>query len=191
LVFLVFAVGTYSGRMLMLVKGHRNARRSGAHLIECAFILPLTMLLLIGLAVCAMGVFRYQQMSYLAREAARYAAVHAGEYQQENAAAIAAGTLPDVTSAYIITKVIQANSVSLDPSALSVSINFNMSGGSYDWDDTANNGGRWPYSPRTIDGTTYNETNTVSVTVTYQWVPEWLLSGPITITSTAVMPVCY
>jgi len=56
---------------------HNPARRRGAPLVECAFIIPLTFLLVAGLVVCAMGVFRYQQMAHLAREAARYAAVHA------------------------------------------------------------------------------------------------------------------
>ena len=54
------------------------------------------MLLLAGLVVCAINVFCYQQVAYLARETARYAAVHAGQYQKENAAAITAGTLPNV-----------------------------------------------------------------------------------------------
>jgi hypothetical protein len=138
-----------------------------------------------------MGVFRYQQMAYLAREAARYAAVHAGEYQQENAAAITAGTLPNVTSSYLTTNIVQANAVSLDTSSLQVAVKINTSNGSYDWDDTANNGQRWPYSLETINGTTYSLTNTVSVTLTYQWVPEWFLAGPLTLTSTAVMPLCY
>jgi Flp pilus assembly protein TadG len=167
------------------------ARRRGAHLVECAVIFSLTFFLVVGLIVLAMGVFRYQQMAYLAREAARYAAVHAGQYQQENAAAITAGTLPNVTGSYITTNIVQANAVCLDPSSLQVAVNFNLSSGSYGWDDTANNGQRWPYSPRTIDGTTYSETNTVSVTVTYQWMPEWFFVGPLTISSTAVMPVCY
>lgn len=169
----------------------RPAVRRGAHIVECAFIFSLLMLLLVGLVVAAFGVFRYQQMAYLAREAARFAAVHGGQYKQENAAAIAAGTLPDVTSAYITTNVVQANAFSLDPSALSVTVNFNMSSGSYSWDDTADNGARWPNSPKTVNGTTYSETNTVSVTVSYQWAPEWWFVGPITLTSTAVMPMCY
>jgi hypothetical protein len=79
----------------------------------------------------------------------------------------------------------------LDPASLTVGINFNMSGGSYDWDDTANNNNRWPNSPKTVNGVAYNETNTVSVTVTYTWFPEMYLFGPITLTSTSVMPVCY
>jgi Flp pilus assembly protein TadG len=168
----------------------RRRRRRGAHLVECAFVFPITFLLLAGLVVLAMGVFRYQQTAYLAREAARYAAVHAGQYQKENAA-ITQGTLPNVTSDYITTNVVQASAINLDPSALTVSVKFNTTGGSYDWDDTANNGQRWPYSPVTVNGTTYNATNTVSVTITYQWMPEWGLAGPITMTSTAVVPVCY
>jgi Flp pilus assembly protein TadG len=168
-----------------------GARRRGAHTVEFALIFPIAFLILVGLVVCAMGVFRYQQMAYLAREAARYAATHAGQYQQENANAISQGTLPNVTSDYITQNVVRANSIGLDPSALTVAVNFNTSGGSYGWDDTANNGQRWPCSPKTINGTTYSETNTVSATVTYKWIPEWFLVGPITITSTAVMPACY
>jgi hypothetical protein len=159
--------------------------------VECAIVFSLTMLLVVGLVVCALGVSHYQQTAYLAREGARYAAVHAGQYQQENAAAISEGTLPNVTSSYLTTDVIQARAVNLDPSSLQVTINFNTSNGSYSWDDTANNGDRWPYSLKTINNTAYSETNTVSVTVSYQWIPEWFLGGPITTTSTAVMPVCY
>jgi Flp pilus assembly protein TadG len=170
---------------------HRPTRRPGAHVVECAFIFSILMLLLVGLIVAAVGVFRYQQMAYLAREAARFAATHGGQYKKENAAAIAAGTLPDVTSDYLKTNVVQANAFSLDPSALSVAVNFNMSGGTYSWDDTDNNGARWPNSPVTVNGTTYNDTNTVSVTVSYQWMPEWFFVGPITLTSTAIMPMCY
>jgi hypothetical protein len=169
----------------------RRPRRRAAHLLETAFVFPVVLGLLAALVVGAMGVFRYQQVAYLAREASRFAATHAGQYQKENAAAITAGTLPDVTGDYINKNVVQAKAVNLDLSQLQVAVNFNMSGGSFGWDDTANNGDRWPYSPKTINGTTYSETNTVSVTVTYQWYPGWLLGGPYALTSTSVMPVCY
>ena len=33
--------------------------------------------------------------------------------------------------------------------------------------------------------------NYVTVTVTYQWYPEFLLVGPITLTSTSTMPMTY
>jgi Flp pilus assembly protein TadG len=168
-----------------------RSRRRGAHLVEFALVFSVTMVLLAGMAVCALNVFAYQQVAYLAREAARYAAVHAGQYQKENAAAITAGTLPNVTDSYLTTNVVQASAVNLDPSQLQVAVNFNTSSGSFDWDDTANNGDRWPYSAKTVNDTTYNETNTVSVTVTYTYVPVWFLPNAITVTSTAVMPVCY
>src|SRR5262245_805380 len=104
---------------------HSPARRRGAHLVECAIIFNLVLVLLIGLVVGAMGVFRYQQMAYLAREAARYAAVHGGQYQRENAAAITQGTLPNVTSDYIKQNVILGRASNLDASQLRVNITIN------------------------------------------------------------------
>jgi hypothetical protein len=68
---------------------------------------------------------------------------------------------------------------------------FNTATGSYDWDDTTNNGNRWPNTPQTIGGTTYSVTNTVSVSVSYTWIPEGYLVGPITLTATSVMPMSY
>jgi Flp pilus assembly protein TadG len=166
-------------------------RRPGAHALESAFVYFLVMVLVAGLVVLAMGVFRYQEMAHLAREAARFAAVHGGQYQQENAAAIAAGTLPNVDDNYLTQNVVKARAVCLDPAKITVGVRFNMSSGSYDWDDTADNGDRWPSSQTSVNGTNYSETNTVSVTVSYQWFPEWFLSGPLTLTSTSVMPMCY
>ncbi len=174
-----------------MLLAHRHARRKGVHALECAIVLPMVFFFILGLAVGGMGISRYQQAAYLAREAARYAACHAGQYQQENAAAITAGTLPNVNESYVIQNIVKANAAGMDTSKLTVSVSFNMSSGSYDWDDTTDNNNRWPYSQVTNNGTTYNETNTVSVTVTYQWFPELYLVGPINLTSTSVMPVAY
>jgi Flp pilus assembly protein TadG len=170
---------------------HPGARRRGTHLVEFSLVFPLLMVLTAGMVVCALNVAAYQQAAYLAREGARFASVHAGVYQTENASAISAGTLPNVTSTYITTNVITPKAVNLDTTQLQVAVNFNTSAGSFGWDDTTNNGGRMPYSTTTNNGTTYNVTNTVSVTVTYQYVPVWYLTGPVTVTSTSVMPVCY
>ncbi len=166
-------------------------RRRGAHLVEFAIVAPLTLVLLVGMVVCAVSIADYQETASLAREAARYAAVHAGSYQKANAAAISQGTLPNVTDSYLTTIVVQARAVNLDPSQLQVTVMFNTSSGSYDWDDTADNGNRWPYSTTTVNGTTYNETNTVSVTVAYQYHPAWFLGNSMTLTSTAVVAVSY
>jgi hypothetical protein len=168
-----------------------SPRRRGAHLVETALIFSLVILLLAGMGVGAMGIFNYQEMAFLSREAARYASTHGGQYQQENAAAITANTLPNVTDDYVTKNIVQARAVSLDTSQLTTTITFNMSGGSYDWDDTTDNGQRWPSSAKTVSGTTYNETNTVSVTLTYQWYPVWFFSGHVPLTSTSVMPMCY
>src|SRR5271168_4330702 len=95
-----------------------QARRPAAHLVESALVFPITFLLVVGLVVCAMGVFRYQQTAYLARVAARYAAVHAGQYQQENAAAITAGTLPNVNESYITTNIVNTNAAGMNTAYL-------------------------------------------------------------------------
>jgi len=165
--------------------------RRGGHLVEFALVFPMLMVLIAGLAVCGMFISAYQQAAYLAREGARFASVHAGGYATENATAITQGALPNVTSSYITTNVVQPNAVNLDATQLQVTVKFNTSSGSFDWDDTANNGNRMPYSTTTTNGTTYNVTNTVSVTVSYQYVPVWFLMDPLTVTSTSVMPVCY
>src|SRR4051794_19626696 len=107
---------------------HRSRRRA-AHLVECAIIFSLTIVLLAGLVVCATGVFCYQQTAYLARETARHAAVHAGLYQKENAAAITAGTLPDVNKSYLLTNVVQAKAINLDSANLATTVTFNTSSG--------------------------------------------------------------
>jgi Flp pilus assembly protein TadG len=165
--------------------------RSGAHAVECALIFPLVFFFIIATLVGGMGVYRYQEVCYLAREAARYASVHGGQYEQEQAANIAAGTLPYVDKQYIITNIIDSNATNLDAASTQISINFNMAGGTYDWDDTTDNGNRWPYSTATINNANANLTNTVSVTITYTWNPELYLIGPFTLTSTSVMPMCY
>src|SRR5258708_22649685 len=109
----------------------QRQRRSGAHLVECALVFPLVFFLILALVVGGMGVYRYQQVCYLAREAARYDSVHGGQYQQERAGAISQGTLPNVNEQYIVTNIITANATNMDPASTQVSINFNMSGGSY------------------------------------------------------------
>jgi hypothetical protein len=166
-------------------------RRAGV-LIEAALVLPIAFLLILGVLVGGMGVFRYLEVAHLARLVARYAAVHGGQYAQENAAAITAGTLPNVNKDYLAQNIAAANAVLLNSSQLSVSTTISTHSGAYDWDDTASNSNRMPYSTYTdSNGNTENVTNTVQVTVSYQWLPEWFVAGPITLTSTAVVPMSY
>jgi hypothetical protein len=166
-------------------------RRAGV-VVEAALVLPIAFLLILGVLIGGMGVFRYQEVAHLARLTARYAAVHGGQYAQDNASAIAAGTLPNVSNNYLARSIAAANAVLLNSSQLSVSTTITTHSGAYAWDDTTNNNNRMPYSTYTDgNGNTDYVTSTVQVTVSYQWVPEWFLAGPITLTSTAVVPMSY
>src|SRR6266404_7733612 len=58
-----------------------RAARPGATVVEFAVVAPVTFLLILGLIVGGLGVFRYQEVAHLAREATRYASTHGGQYQ--------------------------------------------------------------------------------------------------------------
>jgi Flp pilus assembly protein TadG len=167
-----------------------HCRRRGATAVEAAFIYPITFFIMLALLVGGMGVFRYNEVAYLAREAARYASVHGDQYAQDNAAAITAGSTPQVTTDYITNNIVKANGIALDPSQLAVTVTFNSPSGSTDWGNVWP-GSHPPFTQSTINGQSASVTNTVSVTVTYQWMPELFLVGPIPLTSTSVMPMCY
>ena len=145
----------------------KSAKRRGATTVEVAFVLPITLFFLIALVIGALGVFRYQEVAALAREGARYASTHGAQYRSDSGESI--GTNSDWTSD-VKTNAILPRVVDLDTSKLSVSVS---------WPaviNQPNNSDNWPGSK-------------VTVTVSYQWMPEMWLVGPITLTSTAVMPV--
>jgi Flp pilus assembly protein TadG len=160
-------------------------------LLECAIVYPVTFFLILALVVGGMGIFRYQQVAHLAREAARFASTHGGQYAQENAAAITAGTLPNVNDSYLANTVVAGRAVALDPTRLSVQVSLNTTNGTYDWDNIAATYNRWPYSTVIQNDAVVPIQNTVTVTVSYSWIPEMYLVGPINLTSTAVNPTNY
>lgn len=63
-------------------RNNKKTRR-GITAVESAVVYPITMLLLIGTVVVGIGIFRYQQIQFLAREGARYASVHGPTYAEE------------------------------------------------------------------------------------------------------------
>ncbi len=145
-------------------------RRSGATVVECAFVYPVLFLLILGLMIGAGGIFRYSQLASLAREGARYASVHGGQYAQENNT-----TVP--TPDQIFNNVIAPMAVGFDTTQMGYSITYNT--GSYPYHTTTDsNGNVTPIQ------------NTVTVTLTYTWVPETFLGG-VTMSSTSVMPMSY
>jgi Flp pilus assembly protein TadG len=161
-------------------------------LLECAIVYPVTFFLILALVVGGMGIFRYQEVAHLAREAARFASTHGGQYAQDNAAAISAGTLPNVNDSYLANTVVVGRAVALDPTRLQVQVTLNTYNGTYDWDNTAATYNRWPYSTFIQNGAAVVPIqNTVTVTVSYSWMPEMYLVGPINLTSTSVSPMNY
>jgi hypothetical protein len=130
-------------------------------------VLPFTFFLLLALTVGAMGVLRYQEVATAAREGARYASTHGYQYRMDSGQSM--GTSSDWTTD-ITTNGINPQLVAIDPSQLNVTVT---------WPDVVNQPGKpdnWPGSK-------------VTVTVTYPWMPELYLIGPINLTSTSSMPI--
>jgi Flp pilus assembly protein TadG len=146
----------------------RPAARRAATLVESAFVLSVLFFLLLAIVVGGYGVLRYQQLAMLAREGARYAAVHGGQYAQETGNA--AATADDVYKNAIL-----PYAVNLDPAQLSYTV-------SWETNNMPNH--------TTAD---YEKpvANTVTVKVSYAWLPEWYLIGPITLSSTSTMTMSY
>jgi Flp pilus assembly protein TadG len=144
-------------------------QRKGAAVVECALVYPIVFILTIGFVTGVMGVFRYQEVATLSREAARYASVHGAQY----------GKILDVTPPTpedIFRDVILARAVALDRNQIGYSITYNQ-----------NNG---PVAAKIVNNDVIYTTNTVTVVVTYQWIPEAFLGG-ITLSSTSSMPMSY
>jgi Flp pilus assembly protein TadG len=144
-----------------------RCRRRGAAILESAIVYPLTLLFLIGLAVGGIGMFRYQQVASLAREGARYASVRGGQYAEDTGH-------PAATADDVYQKVVLAKAAGLDPTQLDCSVTWNPD--------------NWPSHVTSSTGSAAG--STISVTVTYHWVPEAYLGG-ITLKSTAVLPMSY
>ncbi|HWG41906.1 MAG TPA: TadE/TadG family type IV pilus assembly protein [Gemmataceae bacterium] len=145
-----------------------RSRRAGFAATESIVILPILMLLIIGTVVGGYGVFRYQQIAMLAREGARYASVHGGQYQQDTGNTSA-------TAQDVYNNGIAPYATNLDRSQLTYSVSWNS--------------GNTPYS---MSGEYEKPTgNTVTVTINYNWVPELYLVGPITLSSTSTVPMAY
>jgi hypothetical protein len=150
---------------------HRLRRpRTATTAVECAIVYPAVLFLLLALIIGAMGIFRYQEVAALAREASRYAACHGGLYAKENNTSAA-------SPSDIYNNVIVPRAVSLDLNQLSYSVIWNTN--NYPYHTIVNsNGDILPVQ------------NTVTVTLSYHWIPEAYLGG-VTLTSTSVMPMSY
>ena len=166
-------------------------RRSGATVVECAVVYPATFLLLLGLIVAAQGVSRYQEVAALARAGARYASTHGAQYRRDASLPVGtAGTYAATSGGLFWYSVdptqasgtdtswtgdtydsaVRPKVVALDPTLLT----FKMGYPSVINQPTKPD--NWPGSQ-------------VTVTVSYQWLPQLYLVGPITLSSTSSLPI--
>lgn len=147
---------------------HAVRRRRGTTAVEFALAFPIAFFFILATIVGGMGVFRYQQVASLAREAARYACVHGADYQDETGN-------PAATPEDIYEQAIRPMAVGLRLDRLSYEVT---------WDK--NN------SPLYVENDVRKpKGNTVTVTVQYEWFPEAYLVGPFTLTSTSTAQMLY
>lgn len=173
-------------------------RRPGTSLVEAAVVYPIVFMLMLGLLVGGMGVFRYQEVSHLAREGARWASVHGAQYHQDQ------GTYPgSVGGTY------ERTDSSPAPGIRWYKVDSSPASGT--WTGDIYNGAikpnimtldenyvtceiGWPRVTN-LAGTVVQDNpdnwrgSKVFVTVNYKWFPEVYLVGPFTLTSTSAMPM--
>jgi Flp pilus assembly protein TadG len=154
----------------MLKYRQPGRQRRGATLVESAIVYPLALFLILGIIIGGYGIFRYQEMAWLAREGARWAAVRGTQYASEtgNPAATEADIRDYVREFY----------AAGDPSEVNVTVTWN----------TTN-------SPTTVTADNGDYVyNKVTVTVSAPFLP---INLPIfgledaTISSSSTMPMHY
>jgi Flp pilus assembly protein TadG len=150
----------------------RRQKRRGSILVESAMIYPVLFLIVLGIILLGIGVFRYQQVAHIAREASRWASVHGAKYAQETGNPAATPT--DVYNNVIIP---QAAGMGLDNLGYSVT-----------W-DTSNTQTHTITVGSGSSSTVATVTNNVIVTVTYTW--NTGLFGSIPVSSTSITPMNY
>jgi Flp pilus assembly protein TadG len=156
-----------SGTTVSAHRGTTMTVRRGTTTIEFAITCPIVFFLIFATIVGGLGVFRYQQVAAAAREGARYASVHGGQYADETGR-------PAATESDIYTNAILPAASALNPSQLTYLVTWNKN------------------NMPLYTGTNYEQPtgNTVTVTVTYRWLPEMYLA-PSSLTSTSTAQMLY
>jgi Flp pilus assembly protein TadG len=138
-------------------------------MVEFAVVGSASLLILLGLLIGGLGIFRYQQVAGLARQASRWASVHGTQYAQDT-------KNPAATAQDVYDKVIAPRAAGLDLARLHYSVTWNTSNS--------------PSHTATVSGQQEEVANTVTVTIRYQWIPEAYLR-PVTLSSTSVSVMSY
>ena len=95
----------------------RRPRRRGAVLLEAAIVYNVAIMLTLGTIIMGLGIFRYQEVAWLAREGSRWASVHGATYQTEQNAAAP-------TSATVLANAITPRAVILNSSSLACTLSM-------------------------------------------------------------------
>lgn len=168
-----------------MINSRMPRRRQGVAAVEFAVACGVTLVLILGIIVGGLGVYRYQEVAHLAREGARYASTHGGQYKRDGIdkkTGVAAISSSDDLRTYLLPKTnllkAQDLQITVTWSAAGQFTPSNMPSYS-DPDPTL-----VPPGQKVI----YNN---VTVTVTYQWYPEVYLFGPYNLTSTSTVQMSY
>ena len=152
----------------------RRQERKGSALVETAVVYPVLFLLVLGIIMLGISVFRYQQVAHAAREGARWAVVHGAKYAEETGNTAA-------TPEDIFTNAIQPQMAKVPASTLTYSVT---------WDQNNAQTSTYIYTnPSTGEKSVRARQNTVSVTVRYTWDTGFF--GVIPVQSTTVMTMSY
>lgn len=156
-----------------------SVQRRGAVAVESAVVYSLLFLLLLGVIVGGLGVFRYQQVACQAREASRWACVRGADWQKETGK-------PAPTQEQIRQAAVLPLAAGMDPNQLTVKVEWinQYTGKVYAWDEAP----RWTSSTTTTGAAV---TNSVRVTVSYAWSPSVLLPGTLTLRSVSEVPMAF
>ncbi len=92
-------------------------RRPGTTIVEAAVVLPVALLIIMGMIIMTLGVFRYLELAAAAREGARWASVRGHQYEQ--ATRQLAATPQDV-----YTNAIQPRLAAMNPSLIGYSVTW-------------------------------------------------------------------
>ena len=169
------------------MRAFRHARRRrGVAAVEFAVVAPVVLFFIFAQIIGGLGVFRYQEVAHLAREGARYASTHGGTYQQELVVPHLT-TVPAVASSSDMRNYLIGRTVLLDADKLQVTAAWTAPSGI----TPANTPIYVDTDPTLVPPGQKVVQNNVRVTVTYQWLPEMYVVGPITLTSTSEMPMVY
>jgi Flp pilus assembly protein TadG len=167
-----------NGEKAVIQKTLLSRTRRGAITIETALVYPLQVFLLFFIVVGGVGVFRYQQVAGLAREAARWASVHGSDYQRETGQ-------PPCTKKDILDNAVLPLATGMDTGQLTLQVSFiNQATGSVeDWDASSRH-------PKNLTSSFGYVNNRVRVNVLYRW-STLFFPGVLNLQSTCDIPMSF